>query len=480
MVVALPCVAQFVIVLDVTIVAIALPVVQSDLGLSTTLLGWVVTVYPLVFGGCLLAAGRVADRFGRRRTFVSGLVVFGGASLACALAPSGSLLLVGRAVQGVGAALVSPAALALVTAARPSGAARGRALGWWTAAAAGGGASGWVLGGLLSGWLDWRWVFLINVPVCLAAAILAPRVLAESRAAASGERAVAGGAPAVAGDTATGGHRAVAGDTATDGQRAATGGEPGAARIRGARGAAAAIDLPGAAFVTLGVGALVLALSFIADGGPWLAALVVAATLLLTLTRIERRAAHPLLDKRLLGRRAVLAPNGVAAVLTATTTPPMLLCTLHAQHELGLSPALAGLLFPPFNLAVIAASLLGPRIRRGAIPGGLLAIGAGGALLAVHLSIPTMLIAFVVMGAGLGVASVASTARGTEAVGPDDQGLASALLATSAQLGTALGLAVFLPTGFVAAAALAFIIAVSWQGLDMEVRGERRPRCATG
>ena len=109
MVVVLPCVAQFVIVLDVTIVAIALPVVQSDLGLSSALLGWVVTVYPLVFGCCLVPAGRLADRIGRRRTFVSGLLVFGGASLACALAPSGSFLLVGRAVQGLGAALVSPA-----------------------------------------------------------------------------------------------------------------------------------------------------------------------------------------------------------------------------------------------------------------------------------------------------------------------------------------------------------------------------------
>src|SRR5688500_13688849 len=137
--VGLPCVAQFVIVLDVTIVAIALPVVQADLGLSDVLLGWVVTVYPLVFGGCLLAAGRVADRCGRRITFVGGLLVFGGASLLCTLAPSGAVLLGGRALQGVGAALVSPAALALVTAARPWGAARGRALGWWTAAAAGGG-----------------------------------------------------------------------------------------------------------------------------------------------------------------------------------------------------------------------------------------------------------------------------------------------------------------------------------------------------
>jgi MFS family permease len=371
-VVALPCVAQFVIVLDVTIVAIALPMVQADLGLSTTMLGWVVTVYPLVFGVCLLAAGRLADRIGRRRIFVAGLAVFGLASLACALAPNGLFLLAGRVAQGLGAALVSPAALALVTAAKPSGAARKRALGWWTAAAAGGGASGWVLGGVLSGGLDWRWVFLINVPVCLAVAALAPRVLVESRA------------------------------------------------------------------------------------------------------RPRR------LDWRVLRRRAVLGPNGVAAVLTATTTPPVLLCTLHAQQKLGLSPAMAGLLFPPFNVAVIAASLLGSRIKRGAITGGLLAIGAGGALLALHLSIPTMLVAFVVMGAGLGVASVASTAQGTAAVDADDQGLASAFLATSAQLGTALGLAAFLPLGFGAAAALATIIAVSWQGLDMEVRGERRPRCATG
>lgn len=438
--VALPCVAQFVIVLDVTIVAIALPVVQTDLGLSTTLLGWVVTVYPLVFGGCLLAAGRIADRFGRRRTFVAGLVGFGGASLACALAPSGPLLLAGRAAQGVGAALVSPAALALVTAARPSGAARGRALGWWTAAAAGGGASGWVLGGVLSGWLDWRWVFLINVPVCLVAAIVAPRVLAESRARAGGETR----------EGAAGGTRGRA-----DSSRAT-------------------LDLPGAVLVTAGVGALVLALSFVADGGPWLAALLVAAVLLLTLAHVEKRAPNPLLDRRILGRGAVLAPNGVAAVLTATTTPPMLLCTLHAQHELGLSPATAGLLFPPFNLAVIAGSLLGPRITRGAIPGGLLAIGAGAALLAIDLSIPTMLVAFAVMGAGLGVASVASTAQGTAAVDADDQGLASALLATSAQLGTALGLAAFLPLGFGAAAAGATIIALSWTVGESRERGSRR------
>ena len=179
--VALPCVAQFVIVLDVTIVAIALPAIQADLGFSTAALGWVITAYTLVFGGCLLAAGRLADRIGRRRTFALGLAWFAAASLACGLAPGAAFLRAAPAAQGVGAALVSPAALALVTSARPEGRARARALGWWTAAAAGGGASGWVLGGILSGLFDWRWVFLVNVPLCAGAALLAPRVLDEWR-----------------------------------------------------------------------------------------------------------------------------------------------------------------------------------------------------------------------------------------------------------------------------------------------------------
>src|ERR687885_2565441 len=156
MVVVVLCVAQFVVVLDATIVAITLPSVQTDFGMSTAALGWVITAYTLTFGGCLLAAGRIADRVGRRRVFVAGLVVFGLASLACGLAPNEIALLAGRAAQGVGAALVSPSALALLTTARSTGRARARALGWWTAAAAGGGASGWVLGGLLSGLLDWR------------------------------------------------------------------------------------------------------------------------------------------------------------------------------------------------------------------------------------------------------------------------------------------------------------------------------------
>jgi len=348
MAVALPCIAQFVLVLDVTIVAIALPAMQADLALSTTALGWVVTAYTLAFGCCLLAAGRLADRVGRRRGFVAGLVLFAAASLACGLAPSGGALLAARAVQGLGAAIASPAALALVTAARPEARGRARALGWWTAAAAGGGASGWVLGGLLTGVLDWRWVFLVNVPLCAAAAALAPIVLRERR-------------------------------------------DPSPGRS---------------------------------------------------------------LRRTLLARPGVAGPNVVAAVITATTTPPLFLCTLHVQNVLGLAPGAAGLLFPPVNLAVVAGSLAGPRVaaavgERRAMTGGLLAVAAGAlALLAIAPSapaLPSLLGGFVLLGSGLGVASVASTLRGTAALDAADQGLASGLLATSAQVGTALGLAIVVP-----------------------------------
>ena len=321
-----------------------------------------------MFGGCLLAAGRLADRIGRRRTFTLGLALFAVASLACGLAPNAAFLLAARAIQGIGAALVSPAALALVTSASQGP----RALGWWTAAAAGGGASGWVLGGVLSGLLDWRWVFLVNVPVCAAAAVLAPRVLDEWR-------------------------------------------DEDAPRL----------DLAGAALATTGLAALVLAFTLIERHGPLatapLLAFATAAALLTAFAFTENRVESPLLDGRV---RKVLGPNAVAAVLTATTGPPIFMCTLHAQQILGLPPATAGLLFAPVNLAVIAGSLLGPRVvaatgEQAAMAGGLLAV-AGGALALTAIApdapaLPTMLGGFVVLGLGLGVASVASTARGTAA-----------------------------------------------------------------
>src|SRR3954447_18635239 len=178
---ALLCVAQFVVVLDVTIVAIALPAIGDALDMAPADLQWVLSAYTLTFGGGLLLAGRGADLYGRRRVFRIGLVAFALASLACAVAPSAAALVAARAVQGTGAALVAPSALALLVALEPDDPRRSRALAWWTAAAAGGGASGWVLGGAISGGLGWQWVFGVNVPIGLAGAALAGRVLPESR-----------------------------------------------------------------------------------------------------------------------------------------------------------------------------------------------------------------------------------------------------------------------------------------------------------
>ncbi len=170
------------VVLDVTIVAVALPALQEDLGFSTESLQWVVTSYTLVFGGFLLVAGRAGDLLGRRRIFSLGLGVFAAASLACGLAWSPAALVAFRAVQGLGAALVAPSALALLTAAFAGPRERQRAIAGWTAAAAGGGASGWVLGGLLTDAVGWEAVFLVNVPVGTAGVLLAARLLDETRA----------------------------------------------------------------------------------------------------------------------------------------------------------------------------------------------------------------------------------------------------------------------------------------------------------
>src|ERR687886_95748 len=162
-VLAVLCAAQFVVVLDVTIVAVALPAIQRDLGFSAAGLQWVVTAYTLVFAGLLIAAGRAADLHGRRRAFMAGLGLFAAASLACGLARSPGVLVAARAVQGLGAAAASPAALALLGRTFADGAERTKAVAAWTAAAAGGGALGWVLGGLLAGGPGWPWVFLVNL-----------------------------------------------------------------------------------------------------------------------------------------------------------------------------------------------------------------------------------------------------------------------------------------------------------------------------
>jgi EmrB/QacA subfamily drug resistance transporter len=401
------CVAQFVVVLDATIVAVALPEIQADLGFSQAGLQWVISAYTLVFGGFLLLAGRAADLWGRRRMFMVGLVVFTGASLACGLAASPSALVLGRIAQGLGAAIVAPSALSSLTALFPQGDGRGRALGVWTAAAAGGGATGWLLGGLLAGSLGWEWVFFVNLPVGLVGVALAPVLVSESRDQSAPPR----------------------------------------------------LDVAGAVSVTAGLTLLVYGITRVEEAGltapVTLVSLVASVVLLALFVVVEGWVRHPLVPLGIFRSRVLLGANLVALALTAATTPPMLLCTLYVQQVLGFPPARAGLIFPPFNLAVIGGSLLGPRLVARLGPKttmvcGLITIAAGSATL-LGVSSHTdgylfyLIPAFVLMGTGLGCASVASTTSGTAAADGGLQGLASGLLNSAAQIGTVLGLAILVP-----------------------------------
>jgi len=384
---AVVCVAQFVVVLDTTIVTTALPAIGPALAFPRGDLPWVITAYTVVFGALLVPCGRVADLLGPRRAFRLGVVLFVGASAACALAWAPVALVVARAVQGAGSALLSPAALALLTALTEPGAARRAAVGWWTAAAACGGASGWLLGGLLTEWVGWRWVFWVNVPIGLL--VLVARRL-----------------PA------------------------------------GTRRRDVSVDIAGAALAVAAVGLLVYGLS--APG--WVLVPAVAAAAVLV--RHLRRTADPLLPVL----RAAAGANLTALALTAATTPVMYLATLYLRERL--PPARAALLFPVFNLAVVGASLAAPAVLRvlGArhtLLAGFATVAAGTAVFATlpgaGVPVVQLVAGFAVLGTGLGVASVASTHAGTEAADPAHHGVASGALNSSAQLGTALGLALLAP-----------------------------------
>ena len=404
--VAVICVAQFVVVLDATIVTTALPAIRQALGFTDAGLQWVFTAYALVFGGLLIFGGRVADVAGRRRMFLIGLGLFTAASAGCALAWSPAALVAARVLQGAGAALLSPAALALLTTLSEPGEGRRRAVGWWTAVAAGGGASGWVLGGLITEYAGWRWIFAVNVPIGLIALMMTLRVLPADRK----------------------------------------------------RTRASGLDLGGALTATAGLALLVYGLSSAGDRGlhrpvSWLPLLLATAAFMIFL-RHEGRVADPLLPPGLLRSRPVAGANLTALAITASTTPAMYLAVLYVQDVLGVPAGRASLLFPALNLAVIAGSLAGPRLltrlgaRRTALAGFtgiaigitiLLTLSAGG------LPVAQLLSAFAVMGAGLGTASVASTQTGTDAAEPAYRGIASGVLNSAAQVGTAAGVALLVP-----------------------------------
>ena len=408
------CVAQFVDVLDVNAVIVALHSIGQDLGFSQAGLQWVVSAYVLFFAGFLLLAGRVADLWGRRRTFVVGLAVFTAASLSCGLSVSKEMLVVSRAFQGLGAATTAPAALSIITTIFAEGRERDRAVAAWTAVAAGGGAAGLLLGGFITDVLGWQWIFFVNVPVGAAGIALSQILLPESR-------------------------------------------DPAASRR---------LDLLGAGTVTSGLVLLVLALTRTEEAGfgspITLATLGFAAALFGAFVFVERRAADPLVPLRLFRLRGLVGAALVAFAITAATAPVGVLVTLYLQNTLGYPASFAGLAGLPFSLCVIAGSMLGGRIS-GRI-GGRVTMSLGLAVVAVSALITAGIsaeggVAYVLAGAalsglGLGCASVASTARGTSAVEEGKRGLASGFMNTSAQVGTALGLAALLTLAATRTAAL--------------------------
>jgi len=414
---ALLCTAQFVDVLGVTIVIVALPAIGRDLGLAEQNLHWVASIYALCFGGFLLLAGRAADVYGRRRLFAAGLALFTVASLACGLAGSLFALVAARAVQGLGAAIAVPAALSLLTTTFPEGPQRTRALGVWTAAAAGGGVTGFFLGGVLTGTLGWPWVFLVNVPVGVASLALTPVLVAESRDRASARR----------------------------------------------------LDVAGAVTGTAGLVLLVFGCTRAEQAGftsmGTLGPLALAAALLATFWLAERRVADPLIPLGVFRSRRLVGANLAAFTLTAVTSPAGVLGTLYLQGALGYPPTATGLALLPFSLAAIAGSFAGAwliaRIRaRATMTVGLVALTAAMLLLSQipaqrHGGLPWLMAGLVIAGSGLTCAAVASTATGTAAAGSEAQGLASGLLNTAAQIGTALGIAALVTVAATRTATLA-------------------------
>ena len=398
---AVCCVAQFVGLLDITIVNVALPSIQADLGFSTAGLQWVVTAYTLALAGFLVLGGRSADLIGRREVFAGGLALFGLASLAGGLAQDEATLVAARAAQGLGAAFVAPTGLSILATSFAEGAERNRAFGWWGTMGGLGGATGALLGGALTESLSWRWILLVNAPVCLGAALAALRVVP--------------------------------------------------ARGR-ARGPARSFDLPGALSVTAGLVLVTFGIvSSDRDGLTALVSLAAGGALLGAFLMIEGRlSTAPLIPPAVFRSRVLSGANVVMLCLGAVTFSMWFLLTLHLQEVLGWSALEAGLAFVPMSLTIVASTRLGSRLstRLGparVVAAGMALLGVGMLLLARldadsswarDLLGPSLLCA-----GGIGCSFVPATIAATSGVPGEDSGLATGLLNTSYQVGSSLGLA---------------------------------------
>jgi EmrB/QacA subfamily drug resistance transporter len=393
--------AQFMVILDVAIVNVALPSIKSDLKFSETNLQWVISAYAILFGGTLLLGGRLADLLGRRRLFAAGLALFAASSLLCGLAWSEESLIAFRALQGLGGALLAPAALSLLMTTFVEGRERNLALGIYGAASGSGAAVGVLLGGLLTSYLSWSWIFFINVPVAVAAIALTPLLLRESRSAVDRH-----------------------------------------------------FDLPGAASVTAGLMLLVYATTRAATDG-WgapttLTLFAGAAALIVAFVLIELRSRSPLLPLRMFRLRTLTGANAAMAIVGAVAFSEFFVLTLYLQGVLHYSAVQSGAAFAAFALSVVVTSnaaqaVVGRIGVRPTLTVGLLASAVSVAWLA---RLPVdgryfwdLFPAFVLGGAGMGLSFVPVTIASLTGVERSDAGVASGLINTSRQIGGAIGIA---------------------------------------
>jgi EmrB/QacA subfamily drug resistance transporter len=394
--------AQFMVVLDVAIVNVALPSIKTDLGFTQETLQWVVTAYAILFGGVLLLGGRMADLLGRRRLFMAGLAIFTIASLLDGLAWSEGSLITFRALQGLGAALLSPAALSILTTTFQEGRERNVALGVWGAASGSGGAAGVLLGGVLTSWLSWSWIFFINIPVGIAVFAVSPWLLRESRAQLN--------------------HRH--------------------------------FDVAGATSITAGLMLLVYAMTRAAQDG-WATAstiglLAVSTALVVAFVVIELRSQAPLLPMRIFRLRTLATSNVTQFLVAASLFSQFFLLTLYMQQVLHYSAIQTGVAYIALTLAIITVSAVAQALVtrvgiRPILPVGLLMSAAA---LVLYARLPVdghyfwdLFPAFLLSGIGLALTFVPLVIGGLTGVRQSDAGVASGLFNTSQQIGGAIGVA---------------------------------------
>jgi EmrB/QacA subfamily drug resistance transporter len=400
----LACLAQFMVILDVSVVNVALPSIRDALHFSESSLDWVVNAYTVTFGGFLLLGGRAADLLGRRRVFTGGLVLFALTSLICGLADSEPTLIAARAAQGLAAAVIAPASLSIITTTFSEGAPRNRAVGIWGAMGGAGGAAGVLLGGILTDALSWRWIFIINVPIGLIVALLTYRLVAELR----------------------------------DKNRSGD------------------FDLIGAVTATLGLSVLVLGIVRTSSLG-WgsmqtIGTLAAGLALIGVFLAVEGRLArHPLMPLRIFASRTLSAANLVVFLVGAASFAMWFFLSLYLQQVQGYSPLKAGLTFLPMTLSIAAASMIASRLVIRIGPKPLLILGmtlqAVGLLWLTDITaggsyVSEVLAPSLIVSVGIGCAFVPATIAATAGVASGDAGLASGIVNTSRMVGGALGLAI--------------------------------------